>query len=260
MYFKTGNDEEAFVERVHRTWLEMLIQGGYRNVAAAVVDADLAIDRDQWQYSQMILNLPHTAYIIVRNDDELKQSIANTLSFVCHGYYVDQNDNVLDSIPVDYRVKLLDAPEGWRSIARDAILNAKDPNQGFVTEKMFSKRRQQTLVYNEMKFGSQSEIRIAQELERRGVLFLPLPLAVRHETGENWQDHKEPDFIICHDGVWGVLEVSVHAARFEQDSEKRSWFERSGILCYRPYSGERCYNSSAEVVDEFLTNLAKFKR
>ena len=47
------------------------------------------------------------------------------------------------------------------------------------------------IPYNEMKFASQSEIRIAQELERRKVLFFPLALAVRADTGDLYQDHRE---------------------------------------------------------------------
>ena len=111
-----------------------------------------------------------------------------------------------------------------------------------------------------MKFASQSEIRIAQELEARRILFFPLPLAVRADTGDFYQDHREPDFLVCKDGVWGILEVSYHPDRYEKDSEKDSWFKKSGILCVQHYSAERCYNHFSDVVNEFLEILERHKR
>jgi len=111
-----------------------------------------------------------------------------------------------------------------------------------------------------MKFASQSEIRIAQELERHKVLFFPLPLAVRADSGNLFEDHREVDFIVCQDGIWGILEVAYHPDRYEQDKQKDLWFKRSGILCIEHYTAERCYNESGAVVSEFLGILAKYKR
>jgi hypothetical protein len=110
-----------------------------------------------------------------------------------------------------------------------------------------------------MKFASASEIRIAQELERLKVLFFPLPLAVRAETGNFYEDHREVDFLICHQGKWGILEVSYHPDRFEKDKEKDAWFKRSGILCIEHYSAEKCYQTPNAVVEEFLSILMQYK-
>ena len=111
-----------------------------------------------------------------------------------------------------------------------------------------------------MKFASKTEIRIAQELENRKILFFPLPLAVRAETGNFYNDHREVDFLICQDGTWGILEVSFHQDRYEKDSEKDSWFKKSGILCIQHYTAERCWEHPRQVVDEFLSILAQHKR
>jgi hypothetical protein len=111
-----------------------------------------------------------------------------------------------------------------------------------------------------MKFASQSEIRIAQELECKSVLFFPLPLAVRNETGQCYKDHREVDFLVCVDGTFGILEVAYHPNRYEQDQEKDVWFKKSGILCIQHYTAEMCYNQSSAVVDEFLSILAQHKR
>jgi hypothetical protein len=104
------------------------------------------------------------------------------------------------------------------------------------------------------------EIRIAQEFERRKVLFFPLPLAVRNDTGDFYKDHREVDFLVCYEGVWGVLEVAFHPDRYEQDAEKDIWFKKSGLLCIQHCTSERCYNQPAQVVEEFLNILAKHKR
>jgi hypothetical protein len=119
------------------------------------------------------------------------------------------------------------------------------------------RERREMLTYNEASYASQSEIRIAQELEQRKVLFFPLALAVRADTGENWRDHREADFLVCDDGKWGILEVSYHPDRYERDKEKDAWWKQSGILCVEHYTAERCYNESARVIDEFLSILAK---
>lgn len=257
MYFRVGDDAAAFLERIHRTWLTMLIEANYREVAALLADAEITIEQTQWS-EVLWLELPHSAFLMAKNDDAVRNTIESTLSLVCEGYCFDQNDNKISSFQPEYRLKLLELSPDWRDVIKNLIANAKDPNQGYVTELMFRKRSQPVVPYNEMKFGSQSEIRIAQELERRKVLFFPLPLAVRADTGENWKDHKEPDFVICDKGKWGVLEVSRHEGRYEVDVEKREWFETSGILCYRPYTAERCFTRPAEVVDDFLQALAKF--
>jgi len=172
----------------------------------------------------------------------------------------DNHGNFADDLPFVYRVRLIEVEQGWQNVVKKLITNAQDPNQALISEKAASKSGKQIYVYNEMKFASRSEIRIAQELETRKVLFFPLPLGVRADTGNFYNDHREVDFLICQDSVWGILEVSYHPDRYEKDSEKDSWFKRSGILCIQHYSAERCYDFSKEVIDEFLIILAKHRR
>lgn len=133
-------------------------------------------------------------------------------------------------------------------------------NQGRMSEKVFDRKAKQLIIYNEMKLASKAEYEIAKVLEDVGVLFFPLPLAVKRETGIPWQDHREPDFLVCLDGTWGILEVSFHSDRYEQDCEKTSWFQRAGILCVKCFTAERCHHEPKAVVDEFLTILSKYKR
>jgi hypothetical protein len=157
-------------------------------------------------------------------------------------------------------MKLSEVDEDWRNMVREMILTFKGTNQALVSEIMAAKKGRPLLTYNELRYASKSEIKIAMELEARKVLFFPLAIAVRADTGEPWKDHREADFLICHDGVWGILEVSYHSDRYEKDSEKTVWFKRAGILCVEHRTAERCYEKPAEVVEEFLQILARHKR
>ncbi len=249
-----------FLDKLHRTWVQVLIEFGHREPAAAVIDAELSLLNSNFSDYGISVGIPVSAYGLVMNTPGFKDALEKSLKLVGNGYFQDQNGNDTGEPHIEFRIKLIEVEEGWKSIVRDLIINFKDANQGRISELIFAKRQQNLYVYNEMKFASKSEIRIAQEFESRRVLFFPLPLAVRAETGNGYQDHREIDFLVCDDGVWGILEVSYHPDRFEKDAEKDAWFKNSGILCIQHYSAERCYERPGEVVKEFLTILAKHKR
>jgi hypothetical protein len=251
---------EAFQERLHRTWVQVLLEANYRDIAALVVDGHLVIDyNERGQPSCLALELPPSAFLIVVSTETVRESVEKSLRLVGKGYFIGHWGGADEDFSITYRAKLLDVEPNWREVTKTLIINSKNPNQGVVTDKVFARKGKQILTYNEMKFGSKAEIRIAQELERRQVLFFPLPLAVRAESGVLFEDHKEVDFLICDKGKWGILEVAYHPNRFEQDSEKSGWFKKSGILCVEYYTAERCYNESSKVVDEFLSVLAQHK-
>ncbi|WP_437784489.1 hypothetical protein [Sorangium sp. So ce1097] len=232
-----------------------------RELAALIVDAELAVDSDDWGNDRgLFVDLPTAAYGYVTSDPATRRDLERTLKTIAKGHLTSQSGAPIGDFPVEFRVKLLDLEDDWRAIVKDLIVNTKDANQGEITEKAFVRRKRHPLVYNEMKFGSRAEIRVAQELEKRSVLFFPLPLAVRHETGQIFKDHREVDFLVCVDGVWGIIEVAYHPDRYEQDAEKDLWFKKSGVLCVQHYTAERCYSQTDHVVDEFLAILAKHKK
>jgi hypothetical protein len=254
---------EEFEEKIFRTWIHLLLDSNYRELAALIVDGKLSIDQTQWgnsspQLENIFIDLPTSAYSIIMTNTLFQEALIKSLALVTKGYVHTQDK--AENVPISFRVKLIEVEENWIQKVKNLIINSKGSNQGLITEKVFSRRGEQSLLYNEMKFASRSEIRIAQELEERKVLFFPLPLAVRSDTGALYEDHREPDFLVCQDGVWGILEVAYHPDRYEKDSEKDVWFKKSGILCTQHYTAERCYNHPSEVVDEFLQILAKHKK
>lgn len=248
-------------ERIYRTLLHALLENKSPEIAAVLVDGDLEIQwLDNGNLDNFTINLPLSSFNIVVNAPNFRSIIEKYLKLISQGHLYDDYDHPLELEKIKYRVKLLDVEENWKEIVKNLIINSKDANQGLITEKVFSRNNKQPLIYNEMKFGSNAEVRIAQELERKRVLFFPLPLAVKSETGILHQDHREPDFLVCFNGIWGILEVSLHSNRYEKDAEKNAWFKKSGILCVESYTAERCYNHPTVVVDEFLSILSKHKR
>ncbi len=254
--------------KLHRTWIDALIHSCCNDYAAIIVDAELSFDFE-WDLSEneeyilsILVTLPFSHYSTIINDEPMQQILKEHFLAVATGYIPgwESVERFRNYFPINYRVKLLDIEEHWQKTIKFLITKSKDLNQGVVSEKVFAREGKEMLNYNEMKFASQSEIRIAQELERRGVLFFPLPLAVRNETGQCYKDHREVDFLICIDGTFGILEVSRHQGRYEMDKEKDAWFKKSGILCIEHYPSEKCYQQPSFVVNEFLSILSKHKR
>jgi hypothetical protein len=256
---------DEFEEKLHRTWIQLLIDDNHTELAAMLIDGSLEVTKTPELYLEhgedasrgLEVEIPHEYYDMIITNALYPDVIESSLKKLFR-QHVRLWGNI--KIRISLRIKLIDVEQGWKEKVRAIILNAQAPNQGALTEKVFASKGQQPILYQEMKFGSISEVRIAQALASRGVLFFPLPLAVRSETGASYMDRREPDFLVCHEGVWGILEVAFHPDRYEKESEKDVWFKQSGIVCIQNYTAERCFNHPSEVVDEFLHILATHKR
>jgi len=252
---------DEFDATLHRTWVQFLYDHDYKDIAAIAVESEIEVlYKDDNPYG-LAISIPTSWLGSIKHDDRIKKIMTCALKSVANGhiYYCTGRAMDIESMEIIYRARLIEVEDGWQNIVKSLIANSSDLNQGIVTEKVFSKKQKQPYIHNEMKFASQSEIRIAQELEARNVLFFPLPLAVRAETGSFYKDHREVDFLVCHDGSWGIIEVAYHPDRYEKDSEKKAWFQKSGILCIEHYTAERCYREPEVVVTEFLEILAKYR-
>jgi hypothetical protein len=250
------------LNKLHRTWVQALIDDYWADYAAMIVDAELSyrLDHDYGEecIGEIFVYLPLSSYSLLKKDEEGQKVLVDKFRFIGQGHIWYNMEN----FPVNFRVKLMDVEEDWQKTIKYLIAQSKDLNQAVISEKVRTREEREPAVYtyNEMKFASKSEIRIAQELEQAGVLFFPLPMAVRHETGKLYLDHREVDFLVCVDGIWGVLEVAYHVHRYEKDKEKDAWLKKSGILCIEHFTAERCYNAPKAVVAEFLEHLAKYKK
>jgi hypothetical protein len=117
---------------------------------------------------------------------------------------------------------------------------------------------EQVRLWMNLRFRSATEVRIADALDQAGVLFVPNCMARLNGDG-NRRANREPDFLICDDGRWGVLEVDGEAFHpsAAQDHSRDALFYRHGIKCVRHYEATRCYNAPREVVADFLDQLRK---
>ena len=105
-----------------------------------------------------------------------------------------------------------------------------------------------------MIFRSESEIRIAKTLDHRRIFFIP-PTHVRMNAGKNERQRRELDFVICHEGKWGVLEVDGPYHNAQHDAERDRLLSAHGIANIQRFDSKLCYNQPNSVVDEFLNHL-----
>ncbi|MEH1953643.1 pentapeptide repeat-containing protein [Nostoc sp.] len=104
-----------------------------------------------------------------------------------------------------------------------------------------------------LRYRSKSEIEIAKALDRAGVLFIPNSLA-RLNSPEG-RRNLEPDFIVCHQGKWGILEVDGpwHTpSRRVEEQERERLFRFHGIRVVERFDSKKCEKQPNEVVKEFL--------
>lgn len=253
---------DEFDAAIHRTLVDYLIRTKQTELAAIILDAELCSRFNENDYGEQYLDrfcidIPTEAAPLIQANEAARTVLADALRTVATGQFYAGCD-IPARFQVMFRIKILPTEDGWQQAARGLLMNPKGANQALVSETASDGRPLHK--WNELRYASASEIRVAQELERRKVLFFPLAVGVRAESGKNWQDHREVDFLICDNGVWGILEVAYHPNRYEQDAEKDLWFKRSGILCIQHFTAERCYNEPAKVVSEFFAVLAQHKK
>jgi hypothetical protein len=120
-------------------------------------------------------------------------------------------------------------------------------------------RTENTILHDGLRFRSKAEIAIYEELLTRRLLFFPNAAAVI--GGGEKSEKKEPDFLICQQGRWGILEVmgdAWHTAENAvKDHDRARLFKEFGILCIEFFDARECYSRPAVVVDKFLAILAK---
>lgn len=214
-------------------------------LACTVVDARV-IDTDRWDgrftYSiEIDLSGPRAAFDAIKNrDSPIHEKVLAALSAVQeHNCHVARVDIRSERIPVD--------PD-WRQQLIETKRGGKVHNQA-ATAKKFS-------LWRNLRFRSQTEVRIAEELDRRGATFFPLCMA--RLNGQNGRVTMEPDFLVCNGGKWGILEVDGEpyhpAERAAVEHERDRLFRRQGITVER-YDATRCYNETKSVVEDFLRLL-----
>lgn len=116
-------------------------------------------------------------------------------------------------------------------------------------------------VYSGLRFQSKSELKIAEALDRAGVMYFPLCIA-RLNDGKN-RVNREPDFLVCHGGKWGIIEVDGEPyhlpTRTVHDHDRDRLFKAHGVVVVEHFDSKPCYYTPNAVVKQFLGILENAK-
>jgi hypothetical protein len=110
------------------------------------------------------------------------------------------------------------------------------------------------LEWQGMRFRSQSELKVAQALEERGLFYCPNTLT----RLSNYHKNFEVDFLVCCPTRWGfrwaILEVDGYWHKPEKrakEHERERLFERSGVRVHR-FEATLCELDPHAVVSELM--------
>jgi hypothetical protein len=153
-----------------------------------------------------------------------------------------------DDVEYAVRAGLVTINDQWRHELLALLRGERVTNQGLP----FTPQRP-VLTWNNLRFRSASEVRIAEALERAQVLFLPNCMA---RLGFSHRENREADFLICQKGKWGILEVdgpfSHPPARKVDDDERARLFKAHGIHLVEHFDAGDCLEDADGVVKGFL--------
>jgi very-short-patch-repair endonuclease len=99
-------------------------------------------------------------------------------------------------------------------------------------------------------------MKLAQALDRTGVLFIPSSRARFTTSGSGGRDNREVDFLVCSAGRWGVLEVDGPHHSADHDKWRDERFRAHGVEVIARFPSDRCHDDPRGVVEEFLAVLA----
>ncbi|MGL5922866.1 DUF559 domain-containing protein [Chroococcidiopsis sp.] len=172
--------------------------------------------------------------------------------------YLPKLESAFESVlRVDIKIRL-EVSEVEIEEARTEITNQGLGSELLGAENLPPKRRAAPLEWNGLRFRSKSEMKIAQVLDQRKVLYFP---NARGRLLDNYQRvNKEADFLICHEGRWGILECDgelYHQSAAKDHSRDMVW-NANGIWFIKRFSSTECYNNPEKVVDLFIEMLRAF--
>jgi hypothetical protein len=237
-------DEQQYNDQLLASAVQFLIDGGEEKAAAILLSCTLRYQEHSdrhaivpgWGYTTTVITLAAprasydvlTAMITEENEplpsEEDEPELAEKVDLCAS---IRKAFQALTDTDVRFAVKasFVSITERWREELLALLRGDHVTNQGLP----FAPERP-VLTWNNLRFRSASEVRIAEALERARVLFLPNCMA---RLGFSRRENREADFLICHRGKWGILEVdgpvSHPASRKVDDDERARLFKAHGI-------------------------------
>ena len=184
--------EMPFDEKLHASAVQFLLDRHEEDAANLLLSCTLQIsgaDSRVYIGSEHICAVevhlvgPRIAYDVLINDRHIvTKAIKRAIDAVVPAdFYVSS---------VITRARLVDVDPSWKVELLEIARGKGVHNQGLGASK----------IWNNLRFRSVSEIRIAEALDRTAVLFLPNCLA--RLTMPEGRKNREADFLVCFDGKW----------------------------------------------------------
>jgi hypothetical protein len=247
---KTPVDLHGFMYNLARFLVDSDQPDAVRLLRLCSVEA--SEETDEWNNTvlRLVFVGPRRAYNVLRNNNDsgaewdLYKAIRTAVNAVL--------PKPFDCAEIDARIRLVDPPAGrWQDTTADLLAGGPVDNQAVGFD-------QTQRSYEGLGFRSESEVRIAQALDRMRAMYLP---NCRGRVGSHPEARHsiEADFIVFLNGKWGVLEVDgepFHAPeRSAHEHDRDRTFKRHGAAVVERFDAKRCYNEPDRVVAEFLTLL-----
>lgn len=229
---------------------KFLIEGGDEDPASVLLSCSLeceVIEPDPYNDSvstrvDIYLIGPRVAYdALSDNRSVIHKKVWSAISAVLpfHHYIYD----------FDVRAETVQLGPDWHAELLELARGKSVDNQAAGAESF--------RLYNNLRFRSASEVKIAEALDKAGVMYLPLCKA-RLNSGRN-RVNREPDFLVCHGGKWGILEVDGEPwhppTRTVEDHTRDRLFRSHGVVVVEHFDAKHCYDFPDAVVRKFLTIL-----
>ena len=115
-----------------------------------------------------------------------------------------------------------------------------------------SAAKQDTYYWNGWRFSTEAQVKIAEALDRAGVLFFPNSKG--RVTTAAGRENEESDFLVCDQGKLGILQVNLSQANSDLD---REGVQFQGIRLVRYYDPIQCSEEPEKIVLEFLQLLGE---
>lgn len=249
--FLEGSPGLPSSDQLQASAVRFLIDGAEEDAASVLLACSLGVweSGDTWFVGDEVthalhikLTGPRAAFEILSNDSHpITMSIEAALRAVLPEWTYVKHFSVradLIQLDPDWRTELLEIARG-RGVHNQAATHAK------------------ALVWNNLRFRSRSEVKIAQALDRAGVLYFPNCRG--RLTLESQRANREADFLICEKGKWGILEVDGEPfhppSRASQDHERDRFFRSYGVRLVEHFDATDCFEDADSVVARFLKLL-----
>jgi very-short-patch-repair endonuclease len=111
-----------------------------------------------------------------------------------------------------------------------------------------------SIPWKGMTFHSKTELKIAKTLDHMNIIFTA---NCKFRLGEGDKRLSfEVDFLVYHQGKWGVLEVDGPFHNAQTDQWRDEYFQQQNIFVRR-FSSEACFQNPKLVVQSFLAALTE---